>query len=242
MYHRALTKLGVMTDVVNTTDDLSGYRLIVASSLYLLDQRMTNDLENCVRNGATLILTNRTGVKNMNNVCWIKPLPGPLAEAAGVYVSEYDPIGKDAHTIRMKKNGKTYSCRQWCDILEPSGAEPIAWYEDDFFAGKPSATVHSLGNGTVYFLGTIAEENFYLDFFQDVADGAGVNRFAGLPEGVQIAVRKKGDKRFLFLLNLTRKQQSVILGHEYTSLLWERQVGPSLVMEPYGVEIVELAE
>ncbi|WP_372633137.1 beta-galactosidase trimerization domain-containing protein [Cohnella sp.] len=117
-------------------------------------ERSTKILES---NGATLILTNRTGVKNDNNVCWIQPLPGPLAEAASVTVSEYDPIGKDKHIIRTW-TGKSYSCGQWCDILTPAGAEPIAWYDDDFFAGEPAATVHKLGQGQVYYLGTVAEE------------------------------------------------------------------------------------
>ncbi len=74
----------------------------------------------------------------------MRPLPGPLADAAGTTVAEYDPIGNDIHAIRTK-SGKTYSCSQWCDILEPAGAETIAWYEDDFFAGKAAATVHELG-------------------------------------------------------------------------------------------------
>ncbi|MGO4269694.1 beta-galactosidase [Paenibacillus sp. TAF58] len=241
LYHRALTKLGVQTDVVNTTADLSGYRLIVAPSLYLLDERMAGHLEDCVRSGATLIVTNRTGVKNMNNICRMEPLPGPLAEAAGVYVSEYDPIGKDVHTIRAK-NGKTYTCMQWCDILELSGAEPIAWYEDDFFAGKPAAAVHSLGSGKVYYLGTVAEESFYVDFFREACTNVGASLFPDLPEGVQISVRKKREKRYLFLLNLSRKRQTVTLDQAYPSLLSERRIGPELEMEPYAVEIVELAE
>lgn len=240
LYHRAMTKLGIQSDALNTTADLSGYRFIVAPSLYLLDKRVARHLEECVRNGATLIVTNRSGVKNMNNVCRMEPLPGLLAEAAGVSVSEYDPIGKDVHSIRAK-NGKTYTCAQWCDILELSGAAPIAWYEDDFFAGKPAASVHSLGDGKVYYLGMIAEENFYVEFFREAASEAGVELFPDLPEGVQISVRQKGDKRYLFILNLSRNRQTVTLDQAYSSQLQERRIGPKLDMEPYEVEIVELA-
>ncbi|MCA0755842.1 beta-galactosidase trimerization domain-containing protein [Paenibacillus sp. N4] len=68
----------------------------------------------------------RTGVKNDHNVCWLKPLPGPLADAAGVRVSEYDLIGLDSNSIRTKQ-GRSYACSQWCDVLSPEGAEPIAW-------------------------------------------------------------------------------------------------------------------
>ena len=200
---------------------------------------LADHLETCVKNGATLILTARSGVKNMNNVCWMRPLPGPLADAAGTTVAEYDPIGNDIHAIRTK-SGKTYSCSQWCDILEPAGAETIAWYEDDFFAGKAAATVHELGKGKVYYLGTIAEESFYLDLFRDAVQEAGVNRLPDLPEGVQISVRSKGTARYMFIMNLTQKRQTVSLGSEFTSLLLRETVGPELVMDPYGVEIVEM--
>nr|WP_261301696.1 Beta-galactosidase C-terminal domain [Paenibacillus andongensis] len=85
------------------------------------------------------------------------------------------------------------------------------------------------------------EENFYLDFFRETAAKAGASVFPDLPEGVQISVRKKREKRYLFLLNLSRKRQTLTLGQGYPSVLSERRVGPKLDMEPYAEEIVELA-
>lgn len=241
LYHRALTKLGILTDAVNAAEDLSGYRLIVAPSLYLLDEERAKHLEDCARNGATVILTNRTGVKNDNNVCWIRPLPGPLAEAAGVTVSEYDPIGGELHTI-VDKHGNSYACSQWCDLLTPAEAEPIAWYDDDFFAGQPAVTVRKLGKGRVVYIGTVAEERYYTELFRELADEIGLTRLDGLPEGVQISVRRKGQTRYLFVLNLSRKRQEVSLGGTFESLLKESRVGPALTLAPYGVEIVEWSE
>lgn len=238
--HRAFTKLGIMTDVLNETDDLRGYKLIVAPSLFLLDPEIASRLETCVKNGATLVLMPRTGVKNLNNVCWIQPLPGPLSNAAGVTVAEYDPIGRDVHKIRWQN--KIYSCSQWCDILTPKSAEPVAWYEDDFFAGEIAATVHEFGEGKVYYLGTVPEEAFYVDFIRDVADNSGVHFIPDLPEGIQISTRVKGSTRYLFLMNLTRKQQTMLLDRAYRSLLDSREIGPALSMAPYAVEIVELPQ
>lgn len=94
----------------------------------------------------------------------------------------------------------------------------MAWYEDDFFAGKAAATVRELGKGKVYYLGTIAEESFYLELFREAIDEAGVNRLPDLPEGVQVSVRSKGTARYMFIMNLTRKRQIVSLGGEFTSL------------------------
>lgn len=235
--HRAFTKLGMMTDVLSEKEDLSGYKLIVAPSLFLLEPELASHLEECVDNGATLVLMPRTGVKNQHNVCWIQPLPGPLSAAAGVTVAEYDPIGKDAHKIRWQD--KSYSCSQWCDILTPQSAEPVAWYEDDFFAGQAAATVRVLGKGRVYYLGTFPEEDFYVDFFRDAAEQSGLNLFPGLPEGVQISVRANKSTQYLFLMNLTRKQQTVQLDRTYRSLIDDRVIAEDLTMGPYAIEIVE---
>ncbi|WP_367618576.1 Beta-galactosidase C-terminal domain [Paenibacillus andongensis] len=80
-----------------------------------------------------------------------------------------------------------------------------------------------------------------MDFFRETAAKAGASVFPDLPEGVQISVRKKREKRYLFLLNLSRKRQTLTLGQGYPSVLSERRVGPKLDMEPYAEEIVELA-
>ena len=92
----------------------------------------------------------------------------------------------------------------------------------------------------MYYLGTVAEERYYLDFFREVAAEAGVTQFPDLPEGVQISVRGNGEKRYLFLLNLSRNRRTVTLDQAYSSILSERKVGPELILEPYPVEIVEL--
>ncbi|MGO4109736.1 beta-galactosidase [Paenibacillus sp. YAF4_2] len=236
--HRAFTKLGIMTDVLSENEDLTGYKLIVAPSLFLLDTALASKFDEYVKNGATLVVLPRTGVKNPNNVCWIQPLPGPLSESAGVTVAEYDPIGKDKNSINW--NNKSYSCSQWCDILTPQGAEPVARYEDDFYAGKIAATVHTVDKGKVYYLGTFPEESFYSDFFKDVADTLGLTYIPNLPEGVQVSIRSNGEKQYMFLLNLSRKQQTIQLEQSYYSVLNNKDIAQELNMNPYDVEIVEL--
>ncbi|WP_318153599.1 Beta-galactosidase C-terminal domain [Paenibacillus vietnamensis] len=88
----------------------------------------------------------------------------------------------------------------------------------------------------------MAEEGFYTELFRDAAEEAGVGCFAGLPDGVQISIREKGDSRFLFITNLSRQRNTVPLGGPFYGLLAEATVGPDLDMEPYGVEIVVWAQ
>jgi beta-galactosidase len=51
--------------------------------LYLIDEAMAASLKDYVENGGTLVLTTRSGVKNLNNVCLPERLPNLLAELAG---------------------------------------------------------------------------------------------------------------------------------------------------------------
>lgn len=118
--HNAFLKMGVGTDVINWTEELDGYKLVIVPSLFLLSEEVAQRLERFAAKGGTVVLTNRTGVKNMRNVCEMLPLPGLLAEAAGVVVSEYDAIGNSEHRIRNVE-GKTFAAKQWCDLLELRG-------------------------------------------------------------------------------------------------------------------------
>ena len=166
----------------------------------MLDEAAARHLEECVRNGATLILTPRTGVKNEHNVCWLKPLPGPLADAAGVRVSEYDPLGLDSNTIRTKQ-GNTFTCSQWCDVLSPEGAEPIAWYEDNFFAGEPAATRHKLGQGQIIYLGIVFLAYRNLHAVGQARKAANASFFRGIAEQLRIE-RLFGDRSHIDDLSL----------------------------------------
>ncbi|WP_052770224.1 beta-galactosidase trimerization domain-containing protein [Paenibacillus sp. IHB B 3415] len=237
-YHRALTRLGIGCDVIGWRQPLEGYKLVIAPSLYLHDEAAAALLEDFAAGGGTVILTSRSGVKNMNNICVMQPLPGLYSRAAGVTVEEYDPVGGEVHLLRGS-DGTRYECSQWCDILRPEGAEPIAWYADDFFAGAPAVTVNRFGAGRVYYIGTHAEEKYWLKLLGDIAQDAGLTLFPQLPDGVQ-AFTRAGDKgELLFLLNLSRTSQTVGLDKLYRSALTGTLMTGPVELAAYGVGILE---
>ncbi len=124
-----MTKRGISTDVIHSSEALNGYKIIIAPHLYLLDENTAERLQAFAAEGGILILTHRTGVKNDNNVCVMAPLPGLLSACSGVRVAEYDPVGGDTIKIRDEK-GNTYAASQWADVLELDTAQPIAVYAD----------------------------------------------------------------------------------------------------------------
>ena len=239
-WHRALTKLGIGVDVIHTKEALEGYKILLVPHLYLLDDHLAGRIEQFAASGGTVILTHRSGVKDHLSVCHMQPLPALLSNCAGVVVSEYDPIGNDVHHIRTSDQ-KQFTSTQWNDLLEPVTAEAIAWYADDFYEGVPAVTRNRYGNGTVYYVGTQPDDAYMERLIQEAAEGADLPYYENLPEGVQLSVRQNETKAYLFVLNLSRQEAVIDLGYSYVSLLTAGKQPPTLVLPPYGVEILNIS-
>jgi beta-galactosidase len=168
----------------------------------------------------------------------MQPLPGLFSRAAGVTVEEYDPVGDEVHLLRDSE-GLLYECTQWCDILQPDGAEPVAWYADDFYAGAPAVTLNRFGAGKVYYIGTHAGENYWLKLLGGIALDDGLALFPELPEGVQAFTRTGENGDLLFLLNLSRTAQTVELGNHYRSALDGTVRTGTVRLAAFGVEILQ---
>lgn len=243
--HSTLLRLGVGVDVINWRDDFSKYKLVIAPMLYLIDDDLAASLRQYVEQGGTLVLTTRSGVKNMNNVCLPNRLPNLLAELAGVSVDEYDPVGKDRQRVKFEgleaiEPRQAFECDQWCDILSPVTAQTLASYASEYFAGRAAITKNACGAGTVYYIGTILNEAANTALLGQIAADLGLDSMPNLPEGVETTVRSAETTRLRFLLNLTKQTKRVALGsREWTSALSEERIrGDYLELAPGGVEIL----
>ncbi|MEK3687631.1 Beta-galactosidase C-terminal domain [Paenibacillus sp. FSL R10-2736] len=112
-------------------------------------------------------------------------------------------------------------------------------YEDDFFAGAPAVTVNWFGAGRVYYIGTHAEESYWMKLLGDIAPDAGLTLFPELPDGVQAFTRTGSKGELLFLLNLSRTSQTVGLDKLYRSALTGTPISGPVELAAYGVEILE---
>ncbi|MBC8080862.1 MAG: beta-galactosidase [Gorillibacterium sp.] len=238
--HTAFLELGVGTDVINWTDDYSGYKILIVHSLYLLTEEVARRVEQFAADGGTVVITNRTGVKNEYNMCWMEPLPGPLRHAAGTIVEEYDPIGHMTHYVTWK-DGKDYACAQWCDILQPETSEVLGVYNDDFFKGKPAVTLNRMGMGKIYYIGTWLETEFYKSLFLDCIEELQIDRFVGLPEGCEVSVRTNGIRKFLFIFNFSKNPAIIPLTGSFCSLLNNKKHHNELTIDGFDIEILEMA-
>lgn len=225
-WYQALHDQQHVVDVVATTTDLSGYKLVIAPALHVVTPAEADHLKGYVESGGVLVLTQRSGVKDEANQVVNQRLPGLLAELCGVVVEEYDSLGPEMHnqvafTLPALVGKPPATVGVLCDILQPKGAEIAAVYTQDYYAGKPAITIHSVGQGKVIYVGAVGGGDLYATLIAWLANLAGAEPIAGavVPTGVELAERWQGDRRLLFVLNHTTHTQPVILTEPVTDLL-----------------------
>lgn len=217
MLHSAFAKYGLNVDVISQREDISGYKVIVAPEMYVTDAAVVKKLYAFAEKGGTVILTNRSGVKNEHNNCIMEQLPTVYRKLIGAYVEEYDPIGYDSASVKLT-DGTVYKCRQWCDVVHPETAETVAVYDSEFYKGKSAITRNGYGKGTAYYIGTVCEKSLYNRLAKDILISTGIPFADGIPDNVEITTRTGDNITARFIFNNTDKEQCFNLDGQAISL------------------------
>jgi beta-galactosidase len=237
-YYDAFRRAGVSVDVVFPPSDLSPYRVVVAPALFVSDPTLASKLAAFVKNGGTLILTFRSGVKDENNVVTDRTLPGAFADLAGVAIHEFDPqINEEQEVVGPGES--RFPTRTWSDILDPTTAKVLVTYGNGYYAGKPAVTENSTGKGWVYYVGTESTSPFFYDRL--IALAAKKSLLAlnkKVPAGVEVAVRQKTGKKIIFVLNYTGVNQTVPLDQVYQNALTGRTEPIDLQVPAFDVRVL----
>lgn len=217
LLHDAFSKYGLNVDIIGPDADISSYKIVAAPQMYVTDEDMVKRLYEFAEKGGTVILTNRSGVKDAHNNCIMSQLPTVYRKLVGAHVEEYDPIGRDTIPVRFA-DGDSFSCREWCDILHTESAETIAYYDGDFFKGKPAVTVNHYGSGRAYYIGTVGQKVFYRHLVKDILTECGLPFVETLPDNVELTERTGDGYKVRFIFNDTDREQSFSIGEEEISI------------------------
>ena len=92
--------MGIPVDFVEAGESLKEYNLVIAPMLVMATEEEQKNLKEYAKNGGNLVLTFRSGIKDMYNNMLQETVPGYFAELAGVEVEDYDPLlGKEYRSI-----------------------------------------------------------------------------------------------------------------------------------------------
>jgi beta-galactosidase len=240
--YRGFYNQNILVDVISEKDPLTGYKVVVVPAMYVLTEETVANLENFTLDGGIVVFTARTGVKDQNNTVVDTKLPGLVARMSGIEVEEYVslPIDEDSQVqFGLPDLEQDFPVSVWADVLEPQGAEVIAWYTQDYFKEKPAATLNLFGDGKVIYLGALGDTAYYEAITRSVVGMANIEPLLDTPVGVEVTERWQGDKRLLFVLNHTNQEKELDLNKRFRDLLTRSSLlEGSVLMAPYDVLIL----
>jgi len=243
-YYNALYRAGVNADIVNRQADLMKYRLVLAPDLNVMPDETARKLVAYVENGGVLLADCRTGVKDCNNLCHERTLPGLLSPALGIRIEEYSALGSNVRYAVKGEAGLAgnYSAVRYTDWVIPDGAETLArssaqWHMRPFAA----VTRNRLGKGQGWYVGTVIEqESFYDALIAQLLKDANIRPVVDPPDGVEVSIRQGQGRKLLFLMNHTDQPLAVDVPEGKAELLSGGRTEKTLRLDRFGVAVIAL--
>lgn len=233
-------KNGINVDIIDSTFDLSGYKLVIAPMLYLFRDGIQEKLRRFVRNGGTLVTTCFTGVVNDTDLSFLgEATEDKLSDVLGLWVEEVDSL-YDCESNRTTWNGKSYSLKELCEICHPTTCETLAVYETDFYAGKPVLTKNQFGKGVAYHVSASTDTDFFHALYAKLAAACDLTYAirTAVPDGVSLTWRQSDTEKLIFVQNFGDSAAAVQLDQPYENILSGETVSGSLNIEKYGFAVL----
>ncbi len=216
-HYRPFWQQGITVDVINSTfADLARYKLLIAPMLYLLQAGVAERLRDFVQAGGTLVTTYLSGMVNESDLVFSGGAPGPLKEMLGIWVEETDAIFDfQTQGVEVKfggLKGARFPVKEYADILHLQGAESLAVYTEEFYAGSTAVSVNQFGKGQAFYLAARLDQAFLVRFYAWLGATLGLQTGSSgevLPPGVTVQVRAMGTESFFFYQNFEPRPQLV---------------------------------
>ncbi|HEY3782393.1 MAG TPA: beta-galactosidase [Fimbriimonadaceae bacterium] len=224
-FYRALIKAGVSVDIVGQDDSLDRYKLVVAPMAYSLRPTFIEEVKRFVKNGGHFLTTYLSGWVDENSLVFEGGFLAPWSELLGLTSEELDALYKD-QTNSVDFLGENslgvagqFQATEFCEIVHPTTAEPLAVFRGEFYAGSPAVTGNKFGAGVAYYLAARTETALLDVLLSKLARAAGVSSVVDfeLPMGVMAKKREAEDSETLFLLN-TLSEPTVITSEKWGSI------------------------
>lgn len=240
-FYKPLFEKNITVDFVHPTADLSRYKLVIASNLYLVDEPSVANINHYVENGGTLLMNFFSGIVDENEHIRLGGYPAPFREMLGLTVEEYVPFQHGLTNAIRTADGQHFAATLWADVIRTSGAETMATFENDYFAGFSALTRHAFGKGSSFYLGTQLSAEGLTWVLDAVCRHAGVSSPGlELSDGVEMLRRTNGKQTWLFLLNHSGMRVVIPFKQGGLDLLSSRPVTTFIELDANGVAVIEL--
>ncbi|PPH05806.1 MULTISPECIES: beta-galactosidase [unclassified Rathayibacter] len=232
-FYSALWKRGVTVDFAHPHSDLSGYGLVLAPSLYLMDRTSSSNVTEYVRAGGTFAASYFSGIVDENDAVHEGGFPGALREVLGLSIPEFLPL-RDGEVVELDSGARGSG---WTDDIALEGAVERARYATGPAAGGPAITRNVLGDGSAWYLSTRLRGDDLADFVDTLLTDAGITPPAETVEGLEVVVRHGDVADFTFLINHA-ETDAAVASPGTLELITGSTVDGTVVVPGKGVRVV----
>lgn len=252
-WHASLTQAGAVVDFVHGDEDLTGYALVVAPSLFVATDTQLAALDAAARAGSTVLVTAQSAIVDESLRVRLNGYLGGLQQTLGVWIEEFAPLAgawmrpgavpvrpeaTTAPTVEVLSEllpGGRATGVEWAEIVRVRDAEVKGTFDGGALAGLPALTRRQAGKGSAWYLATRLNAEAMAALVQALLVEAGVSVrpvHQGATSGWIETVRR-GELTFV----INHGTEPVKLTIEGTDL-HSGDPTSGRVLEPQGVAIV----
>lgn len=242
-YYKFFYDNNIGVNMIPVDADFSKYKIVVAPVLYMVKQGMKEALTKFVENGGILITTFMSGLVNESDNVHLGGYPGPLRELAGVWVEEIDALAPEQTNTITFTDGTRMTCNLLCDLMHLEGAQLLASYDENFYAGMPAITKNTFGKGCTYYIGTNMGQEGIDKVLKMATQQANVHPVVKEPTALEVVCRKTADSTHYYIFNF--KETEIVIPDQfvgYTDLLTGKKVESGMRMKHYDALILNIPD
>ncbi len=245
MHYRALWKHNPDLAVINSECDFNKYKLIIAPMLFMLKPDTAKRLKEFVANGGTLVMTYLSAYVDEHNACFFGGNPGgkDFRELFGIWNEDIDGLEPQIKQS-FDMNGTRWNVEDFAEYIHAEGAEVLAVFNSEFYAGSPAVTVNSYGKGKAIYIGARTGLDFLTDFYGRIMQECSVAPvLADVPETLSVSRRTAADgTEYYFIINLTPEEQKFTLPFEMEDIWNQSGKVSEVVFAPCGSTVLKKAK
>lgn len=241
-FYDALGRKNISADIIGFDSPLDKYKILFAPVMYMVKPGFAEKLKTFVQNGGIFVTTYFSGIADENDLV-TQGYPGELRSLCGLWVEETDALPLDQSNKLVCKDGPlagTWKSDMLFDIIHPEGAEPIAFYTEEFYAGTPAICRNNYGKGQAWYFGSRVESSFLYRFIDLVCKEYNIEPVFPTHEGIEATRRIKDGKEIIFVLNHNKEDTEIVIPFACRDLLTDRDftAGERYVLAVAGVMVL----
>lgn len=248
-YYKPFWELGIDVDIVDMENNLEDYELVIAPLNYMYRGEYADRVRRYVENGGVYVTTFLSGEVDESDLCFLEK--HPLGDVLGLRMEETDAPGDEIPNT-IEYHNATYQVKGARALVHAEGANVLAVYGQDFYAGCPALTRNVYGKGTAYFIGSHNEGDFIRVFTEELVRELHLESGfqAKLPYGVTVKERKPINSAWkntnntenpgiFFVQNFNKTAAGLALEKEYRDLETDEVYNGLIELDGYQCLILE---